>query len=106
MCIFCNIANKTEKANIEYEDNDFIVIKDIHPKAPVHLLIIPKKHIESVKEAKEEDKELLGSLILLAKKIAEQKGLDYYKLDFNVGRGAGQEIGHIHMHLKSDAIRS
>ncbi|MDP2909659.1 MAG: HIT domain-containing protein [bacterium] len=105
MCIFCDIIAKKEKAEIEYEDDEFIVIKDIYPKSPVHLLIIPKKHVESVKEAGNEDEKLLGKLLLTAKKVAEQKKLDYYNLKINVGRGAGQAIDHIHMHLESNAIR-
>ncbi|OGZ28091.1 MAG: hypothetical protein A2427_03435 [Candidatus Nealsonbacteria bacterium RIFOXYC1_FULL_40_7] len=105
-CIFCKIANKEENSDIVFEDQDMIVIKDIHPKSPTHLLIIPKKHINSVKDAGEEDVLLLGKLILTAKKVAGQKGLDYYNLKINTGRGAGQLIDHIHMHLESNAIRN
>jgi len=105
-CIFCKIARKEVSAEMLYEDDDIFVIKDIHPKSPVHLLVIPKKHIESIKEIKGEDKEILSKLLLTAKKVAEEKGLDYYQLRINVGRGAGQEIGHLHMHLNSDAVRS
>ena len=98
-CIFCKIINKQESSEILYENDKFIVIKDINPKAPVHLLIIPKKHIPSVKEIGQEDKELLGELILVAKEFAEQKGLKGYKLIINVGREDGQIIDHLHLHL-------
>ncbi len=88
-------------SEIIFENDNFIAIKDIKPKAPIHLLIIPKKHIESVKEIKEQDKELMGELFLIAKKIAEDKNLESYKLKVHVGREAGQIIDHIHMHLLS-----
>lgn len=105
-CIFCKIAKKEAPAKMLYEDDEIFVIKDTHPKFPVHLLVIPKMHIESIKEIKNEHGKLLGKLILTAKKVAEQKNLDFYQLHFNVGRGAGQIISHIHMHLNSNAIRS
>ena len=100
-CIFCKIINKQESSEILYENDKFIVVKDINPKAPVHLLIIPKKHIPSVKEVGQEDKELLGELILVARELAEQKGLKGYKLMINVGREGGQIIDHLHLHLLS-----
>ena len=103
-CIFCQLINKGRPPKIIYRDEKAIVIKDINPKSPVHLLIIPKKHIASIKELKEEDKELAGHLILTAKKIAERKGLSGYKLMFNVGRQAGQIIDHIHLHLLSNNL--
>lgn len=98
-CIFCKIINKQESSEILYENDRFIVIKDINPKASVHLLIIPKKHISSLKEVGQEDKELLGELILVARELAEQKGLKGYKLIINVGREGGQIVEHLHLHL-------
>lgn len=100
-CIFCKIINKEKPADFLYEDDKVIVIKDINPKAPVHLLIIPKKHIPSVEEVGLEDRELMGDLILTAKNIAKEKNLNSYKLLINVGRSAGQIIDHLHMHLLS-----
>ena len=100
-CIFCKIINKEKPADFLYEDDKVIVIKDINPKAPVHLLIIPKKHILSVEEIGLGDRELMGDLILTAKKIAKEKNLNSYKLLINVGRNAGQIIDHLHMHLLS-----
>jgi len=100
-CIFCKIINKEKPSDFVYENDKLIVIKDINPKAPIHLLIIPKKHIHSVNHFEESDKELIGEMILCAKKIAKEKNLAGYKLLINVGREAGQIVDHIHMHLLS-----
>lgn len=98
-CIFCQIANKKAPAEIISEDEKILAFKDIHPKAPIHLLIIPKKHIPSVDHLELEDKELMGELILAAQKIAREKKLKGYRLEINVGRPAGQIIDHLHLHL-------
>jgi len=82
-----------------YEDEKCFVIRDIAPKAPVHLLVIPKKHIPTIADAEEEDAELLGHLLLVAKKVASEYGLRGYKLLFNVGSAGGQVVFHIHLHL-------
>lgn len=100
-CIFCQIINKEKSADFVYEDEKVIAIKDINPKASFHLLIIPKKHITSVRELTEGDRQLIGDLILTAKEIAEQNNLTGYKLLFNVGRSGGQIVDHIHLHLLS-----
>ncbi len=100
-CLFCKIVKKKEKTDIVHEDKNFIVIKDIAPKAPVHLLLVPKKHIPSVDELKKEDKKLMGEAFLLAKKLASEKELKGYKLVINVGKEAGQTIDHLHIHLLS-----
>ncbi len=99
-CIFCGIINKQDSADIVYEDEQFIAFRDINPDAPVHLLIVPKKHIPSVNDLKSKDTELVGKLILAAKKVAEQQNIaDGYKLNFNVGRKGGQLVDHLHLHL-------
>lgn len=101
-CLFCKIYNGQSSAQVVYKDDEFIVFKDIKPDAPVHLLIVPKKHIVSINHLKLEDKELMGELLLLAKKIAEKEGIAEkgYKLVFNVGKGGGgQLIDHLHLHL-------
>ena len=98
-CIFCKIASKHAEAEIIYEDEQFLVFPDIHPKAPVHLLITPKKHIATLNDVEKEDKELMGSLLLLAQKVAKDKQLKGYKLAMNVGKEGGQEIDHLHLHL-------
>ena len=100
-CIFCKIVNKEIPAEITYEDDNFIVLKDIEPKAPLHLLIVPKKHIPSVNHLELKDKTLIGELFLVAQKIAKEKGVDKtgYRLTLNVGKDAGQTIDHLHLHL-------
>lgn len=101
MCIFCQIANHEKEADVVFEDEKIIVFKDINPSAKVHLLIVPKEHIDSVNELKEKHKELMGSLFLTAKKLAKEFGVDEsgYKLSVNVGQGGGQLIDHLHLHL-------
>lgn len=102
-CIFCKIVQKEIPSEIVYENDQIVVFKDINPKAPIHLLVVPKKHIESIQTLTEEDKELIGEIFLTAKRVAED--LDFasngYKLLFNVGRGAGQLIEHLHLHILS-----
>lgn len=107
-CIFCKIIKKEQHANIEYEDENVVAFKDINPKAKIHLLIVPRKHIDSVIKLQDEDRELVGEMILVAKKIAEQKGLDKsgYKLLFNCGKGGGQIIEHIHLHLLGENYKN
>lgn len=100
-CLFCKIAKKEVPSEIIYEDERFVVFKDINPQAPVHLLIIPRKHIPSVNHVEIEDKNLMGELILTAQKIAKEKKLNGYKLQINVGRDGGQLIDHLHLHLLS-----
>ena len=98
--IFTKILKKEIPGEIVYEDNDCFAIKDINPQAPIHLLIIPKKHIAKVSDANDEDKELLGSLLLASKKIAKKFDLDdNYRLVINNGAKAGQTVFHIHIHL-------
>ena len=100
-CIFCKIINKKIPADIVYEDNSVIVFKDIKPSSPIHLLIVPKKHIASINDLEEQDKELVGYMFLIAKKMAEKQGVleTGYRLAINVGRGGGQIIDHLHLHL-------
>ncbi len=100
-CIFCKIANKEINAEIVSEDGDFVVFKDINPKAPVHLLIIPKAHIGPVNTLNNKDKEIIGGIILKAKEMAEKVSVSEsgYRLIFNIGRDAGMEVEHLHLHL-------
>ena len=101
MCLFCKIANHQQKADIVFENKEMVVFKDINPEAPVHLLIVPKKHIKSINELTREDKELVSQIIFLAKKLAAKQGIAKkgYRLFFNVGRGVGQLVDHLHLHL-------
>lgn len=100
-CTFCNIINGTLGAKVEYQDDELLVIHDILPKAPVHLLIIPKKHIVSVTALTDADAPLLGRMVLAAKKVADKHGIGEtgYKLIFNVGKHGGQIVAHLHLHL-------
>jgi histidine triad (HIT) family protein len=97
--IFTKIINKEIPAKFEYEDDKCIVIYDKFPKSNVHLLVIPKKPIATIADAQDEDQELLGHLILIARNIGKKLGLTGYKLVFNVGRDGGQEVMHIHLHI-------
>jgi len=102
-CIFCKIIKKEIPADVVFEDESIIAFKDIKPIAPVHIVIIPKKHVVSIVDIKEEDVVLMGRLIMTAKKIADDLKIskDGYRLLIRVGRGGGQEVDHIHLHLLS-----
>jgi len=102
LTLFEKIINKEIPAEILYEDDISIVIKDISPQAPTHLLIIPKKVIPKLSDATDEDQDILGHLMLLAGQIANQLGLDEtFRLVVNNGAKAGQSIFHLHLHLLS-----
>ncbi len=98
-CLFCKIVKKNIPAAIEYEDDEIVAFKDINPKARIHLLIIPKKHIGSLNELKKEDTLLCGKLIQTAKAISHTLGITGYKIQINTGKEVGQEIFHIHLHF-------
>jgi len=105
-CIFCKIV-KGEIPSVKIlETKDLVAFNDINPKAKVHVLIVPKKHIESVIYLEETDKELMGELVFAAQKIAKEKGLQGYKLVVNVGREGGQLVDHLHLHLLSGDVAS
>jgi histidine triad (HIT) family protein len=104
-CIFCKIVNGEIPSEKVFEDDEIIAFLDINPKAKVHVLIVPKKHIESVKTLEESDKELMGEIILTAQKIAKEKNLEGYKLIINVGREGGQLVDHLHWHLVSPDVK-
>lgn len=99
-CIFCMIANKEIPSKVAYEDEKILCFHDLEPQAPVHVLIIPKKHIVSLDEVKEEDKELLGHIMMVVPKIAESLGLENgYRLVNNCGEDGFQTVKHLHFHL-------
>ncbi len=100
-CLFCKIAVGDIPSNKVYEDDEVLAFRDIAPKAPTHILIIPKKHIAALAEVTEEDACLLGKIQLLAKKLAEQEGIGEsgYRLLTNSGPNSGQEVAHLHYHL-------
>ena len=99
--LFLKIIDRKIPAKIEYEDDEIICIHDIAPQAPVHLLIVPKRHIAGVADLghNDADRNLVGQMILTANKIAQDKGWSDYRLVFNNGEDAGQTVGHIHLHL-------
>lgn len=100
-CLFCRIANKEVASAILYEDADLVAFKDINPKAPVHLLIIPKKHLDDHLQLHEEDSVWLGQAHLLANRLARDLRIDGdgFRLVVNCREGAGQTVDHLHMHL-------
>ena len=97
--IFCKIAKGEIPSDTVYEDEEVKVFKDIHPKAPVHLLVIPKNHIESIAHLEENHRDIIAKLIFTAKRVAGDVGLKGYKLAFSVGREGGQEVDHLHLHI-------
>jgi histidine triad (HIT) family protein len=100
-CIFCKIANKDIAADIVYEDEKVLVFKDVNPAAPVHLLIIPKRHMPTLFGLNEDDSHLLGQVQMAAVRVARELGLGEqgFRLVCNCGREAGQEVMHIHYHF-------
>lgn len=104
-CIFCKIVRKEIPSEFLYEDELVAAFRDAKSIAPVHILIVPKAHIESIADLQDKDEVLAGRLIMTAKKIAEQSGIarSGYKLLFRVGEDGGQEVPHIHLHLLGGA---
>lgn len=100
-CIFCRIAAGTLPANIVYEDEDVVAFKDINPAAPVHLLVIPRKHIVSVNDLADTDLTLAGKLLLTAKRLAAEHGFaeNGFRLAMNTNQDAGQTVFHMHLHV-------
>lgn len=100
-CIFCKIAKKEIPSKIVFENDRVLAFRDINPGAPVHVLVIPKKHISGIDASKDEDAGLLGELQCVARDIAKAEGVDKsgYRLVVNSGPDAGQAVAHIHLHL-------
>ncbi len=100
-CLFCKIRDKKIKSDIIYEDEEILAFKDINSQAPLHVLIIPRKHIEKISDIDEKNSYLIGKMIIVARKIAKDAGVQEngYRLIFNCGPDAGQVIFHIHLHL-------
>lgn len=100
-CIFCQIVARDSPAEIEYEDAEILAFRDLYPKAPIHLLIIPKRHVESVMALQDADAGLVGRLVLVARRIGETKGLAErgYRLAFHCGPEGGQLVYHLHLHF-------
>jgi histidine triad (HIT) family protein len=100
-CLFCKIIEKKIPAKIVHEDDYSIAFEDISPKAPVHTLIVPKKHISDIHSITISDRELIGHLFIVARTIASHKKLELngYRMVINNGKDAGQAVFHIHLHL-------
>lgn len=100
-CLFCQIAAGEIKADIVFENDAIVAFKDIKPQAPHHILIIPKKHIETINDVQPKDANLIGDMVLLGKDIAGKLNFkdSGYRLVFNVNKDGGQEVYHIHLHL-------
>ena len=100
-CLFCQISSGETATEFVFENETLVVLKDINPAAPVHLLIVPKKHIRSINDLTEADQPILSEMIMVARDMAVQYRVDQsgYRLFINVERGGGQVIFHLHMHL-------
>ena len=104
--IFHRIIHKEIPASIVYEDDDVLAFKDIHPKATTHILFIPKQFLLSVAHVDADTQHIPGMLILKAQSFAKEKGIDGYRLQFNVGKEGGQEVPYIHLHFLADKALS
>ena len=98
-CIFCKIVAGSIPAKRIFEDDDVIVFNDIKPINPVHFLIVPKLHVESLASCEVQHQSLLGKMLLLAPKLAKEQGLAGFRTMINTGREGGQEVFHIHLHV-------
>ena len=100
-CLFCKIAHGQMDTEFLYQNDNLVVFRDINPHAPVHLLIVPKRHIRSINDLTQGDQAILAELIMTAKEMAKKEGVDAsgYKLLYNVEKGGGQLIFHLHLHL-------
>lgn len=100
-CIFCNIVSGKIPGTIVYENDHLLAFKDIYPEAPVHLLVIPKKHIQSLQELDPADKELAAELLPAIAQLAKEQGLaeDGYRVVTNIGEHGGQTVAHLHFHI-------
>lgn len=99
-CIFCKIINGDFNTEFVYENDYAVVFKDINPKSPVHLLVVPKVHVASLNEL--EDKNLMGELLMAVKETTKKIGLKSYKTLINTGKEAGQEVFHLHLHIMGE----
>ncbi len=100
-CIFCKIINKEIKSDIVYEDSDVVVFKDVNPKAPVHLLVVPRKHVSSLAEIEKLDDIQISALMKTIAKVAKELNLDSdgFRVVTNTGVSAGQSVNHLHFHI-------
>ena len=102
--IFSKIINREIPAEIVYEDDLSLAFNDISPQAPTHILVIPKKPIAKLSDSNEDDQNLLGHLLFVAKKITEENNIEHYRLVINNGSDAGQTVFHIHIHILAGRV--
>jgi histidine triad (HIT) family protein len=101
-CLFCKIINGTAAGDVVFQDGRCVVIRDINPQAPTHVLVIPREHLESLDDASQRDELLLGHLLRVSARVANEHGLTEnggYRAVINTGRGAGQSVFHLHVHV-------
>ena len=100
-CIFCKIVSGEVQGDVLHRDDKVLVLRDINPQAPTHLLVLPIEHLETVKEITESNASLIGLMVLLANRMAQREGLaeSGYRLAINCGDEGGQTVGHLHMHV-------
>jgi histidine triad (HIT) family protein len=98
-CLFCKICKGEIPADKLYEDDDILAFRDIAPQAPVHFLVIPKKHIKGPAAVGSKDEQLIGKMMRVGTEVAKQEGIEQFRVVFNNGEQAGQTVFHIHMHI-------
>ena len=100
-CIFCKIIKKEIPSTVVYEDEEILAFRDIHPVTPVHILVIPKKHITSLAEIQKEDEAIIGRIYTVINEIAKKEGIfeNGFRVIVNCGEDGGQEVKHLHFHL-------
>ncbi len=101
-CLFCKILAGTAAADVVFQDNRCVVIRDINPQAPTHVLVVPREHLESLDDAAQKDESLLGHLLRVSARVANEHGLteaEGYRAVINTGQGAGQSVFHLHVHV-------
>ena len=100
-CIFCKIAKGEVPSDVLHQDDELLVIRDINPQAPTHLLIMPKEHLDSLRDITEANAALISHMVLLANQMAQKEGVAErgYRLAINCGEEGGQSVGHLHLHL-------
>ena len=105
-CVFCRIVARDTPADVEYEDDAVLAFKDIYPKAPIHLLIVPKRHIASIMELQPGDAELIGRCLLAARRLGETKGFAErgYRVTVHCGPEGGQHVYHVHFHFLAGRV--
>jgi histidine triad (HIT) family protein len=98
-CLFCKIASRELPARVVHEDELCVAFEDVNPKAPVHVLVVPRKHIATLDDSTENDEGLLGHLLVVAKRVAKDKGLSGFRTVINTSAEAGQTVFHLHLHV-------